>query len=92
MQMSDCIDGFRGKLAYWRESLSKANFTPFPQMSQFLKDNSIDKCSTKELCSYLKCLEEHIATYFPDVDMSKFDWVRDPFHCDACSGPACHRC
>ncbi|CAL8234578.1 unnamed protein product [Boreogadus saida] len=43
-------------------------------LSQFLKDNSIDKCSTKEMCSHLKRLEEHFTTYFPDVDVSKFDW------------------
>ena len=53
MHMSDCIDGFRGKLAYWRESISKANLAPFPQLSMFLKDNSIDKCSTKGMCSPL---------------------------------------
>lgn len=52
-------------------------------MSQFLKDNNIDKCSTKEMCSHLKLLEEHFATYFQYVDVSKFDWVRDPFHCGA---------
>ena len=61
MQMSDRIDGFRGKLAYWRASLSKANFTPFPQWSQFLQDNSIDKCSTKKMCDHLRRLEEHFA-------------------------------
>lgn len=83
MQMSDRIDGFRGKLAYWGENISKANFTPFPQMSQFSEQNSIDKCSIKEICSHLKRLEEHFATYFQDVDMSKLEWVRDPFHCNA---------
>ena len=35
------------------------------------------------MCGHLRRLEEHFATYFPDVDMTKFDWVRDPFHCDA---------
>ena len=29
-----------------------------------------------------KRLEEHLATYFPDVDVSTFDWVRDPFTVD----------
>ena len=82
MHMNDRIDGFRAKIAYWRESLGKGNFTLFPQLSQFLEDNNIDKCSTKEMCSHLELLEEHFATYFPDVDMSKFDWVRNPFHCD----------
>lgn len=48
MQMSDCIDGFRAKLTYWRESLAKGNFTHFPQLSQFQEDNSINKCSTME--------------------------------------------
>ena len=27
-------------------------------------------------------LEEHFTTYFPDVDVSTFDWVRDPFTVD----------
>jgi len=86
LQMSDRIDGFRGKLSFWRENLSKENFTPFPQLNKFLTDNNIDdQCSTKVMCDHLKCLEEHFATYFPDLDMSKFDWVRDPFHCDASS-------
>lgn len=82
MQMSDRIDGFRAKITHWRGSLAKGNFTHFPQLSQFLEDNSIDKCSTMEMCSHLERLEEHFATYFPDVDMSKFEWVRNPFHCD----------
>lgn len=65
MQMSDRIDGFRGKLAYCRESLSKANFTPFPQMSQFLKDNSIDKFSTKEMCSHPETPRKALCLLFP---------------------------
>ena len=53
MHMRDRTDGFRGKRAYWRESISKANLAPFPQLSMFLKDNRIDKCSTKGMCSPL---------------------------------------
>ena len=64
LQMSDRIDGFRGKLSFWRENLSKANFTPFPQLNKFLTD-SIDQCSTKVMCDHLKRLEEHFVTYFP---------------------------
>lgn len=59
-----------GGNSYWIESLSKANFTPFPQMSQFLKDNNIDKCSTKEMCGHLKHLEKHFTTYVQYMDMS----------------------
>ncbi|KAM3613346.1 uncharacterized protein V6R79_024529 [Siganus canaliculatus] len=35
--------------------------------------NSIE-CSTKEMCSHLKRLEEHFTTYFPDMEMSEVDW------------------
>ena len=61
LQMSDRIDGFRGKLSFWRENLSKANFTPFHQLNKFLTDNNInDQCSTKVMCDHLKRLEEHL--------------------------------
>ena len=83
MHMSDRIDGFRGKICILAKKHFKGKHRPFTQLSQFLKDNSIDKCSTKEMCSHLKRLEEHLATHFRDVDVSKFDWVRDPFPCDA---------
>lgn len=77
MQMSDRIDGFRGKLPYWRESLSKANFTPLPQMSPFLKDNRIDERFTLDVQP--QGTPRRAPRLFPDVDMSKFDWVIDHF-------------
>ncbi|KAJ3588490.1 hypothetical protein NHX12_012082 [Muraenolepis orangiensis] len=84
MQMSDRINGFRGKLAFWRENLSKGNDAPFPQLCKFLTDNSIaDQCPAQTMIDHLKCLEEHFTTYFPGLDMSKFDWVIDPFLSDA---------
>ena len=61
----DRIDGFRGKLAYWRESLSKANFTPFPQISQFLKDNSNDQLPTKDMCSHPVTPRRALCLLFP---------------------------
>lgn len=79
MQRNYPIGGFRGKRAYWRESISKAAFAPFPQMCQLIED----ECSTKEICSHLKGLEEHFHTYFTEVEMLKVDWVKDLFHCNA---------
>lgn len=85
MQMSDRVNGFRGKLAFWRDNLSKGNCAPFPQLCKFLTDNSIvDQSPTQRMTDHLKSLEEHFTTYFRGLDMSQFDWVIDPtIYCDA---------
>lgn len=37
IHMSDGIDGFRAKIANWRENLGKGQFTHFSQLSQILE-------------------------------------------------------
>ncbi|KAK7128390.1 hypothetical protein R3I94_016840 [Phoxinus phoxinus] len=34
------------------------------------------------ITSHLTSLNEHFSRYFTDIDMEKYDWVRDPFSCD----------
>ncbi|KAJ3595518.1 hypothetical protein NHX12_004821 [Muraenolepis orangiensis] len=66
------------------KELSVALADVLQQLCKFLTDNSIaDQCPAQTMIDHLKCLEEHVTTYFPGLDMSKFDWVIDPFLSDA---------
>ncbi|MBN3288297.1 ZBED5 protein, partial [Polyodon spathula] len=70
LMLSDRINGFVKKLAFWGQNLTNRNYESFPQLSAFLTEN------------HLQRLEERFGTFFIDLqDISELDWVRSPFLC-----------
>ena len=77
LSATDKINGFRSKLALWRQRVAKKNIDMFPLTAT----NTTDKSAVffYSISAHLSALEKRFETYFPHKN-EEFDWVRDPFH------------
>ncbi len=83
LEASDKIIAFRKKIDLWVCKLQRGITDMFPNLSEFLDTNcmAVD-FMLNTITSHLTSLNEHFSHYFTDIDMEKYDWVRDPFSCD----------
>ncbi|XP_029447997.1 zinc finger BED domain-containing protein 5-like [Rhinatrema bivittatum] len=81
IQLSNRITAFMEKIAFWKKNMLNLNYSSFPQLSKFLSDNEIDKCSTRVMIEHLCCLQKHFTSFFPDLDVTQLIWVQNPFLC-----------
>ncbi|RXN12879.1 zinc finger BED domain-containing 5-like protein [Labeo rohita] len=83
LEASDKINAFRRKIDLWVHKLQRGITDMFPNLSEFLDTNGMGvDFMLNTITSHLISLNEHFSHYFPDTDMEKYDWVRDPFSCD----------
>ena len=77
LSATDKINGFRSKLALWRQRVAKKNIDMFPLTAT----NTTDKSAVffYSISAHLSALKKRFETYFPHKN-EEFDWVRDPFH------------
>ncbi len=83
LEASDKIIAFRKKIDLWVCKLQRGITDMFQNLSEFLDTNcmAVD-FMLNTITSHLTSLNEHFSRYFTDIDMEKYDWVRDPFSCD----------
>ncbi|RXM31953.1 Zinc finger BED domain-containing protein 5 [Acipenser ruthenus] len=82
LMLSDCINGFVKKIAFWGQKLTNRNYESFPQLSAFLTENTGIEPPTQVMTAHLQRLEERFGTFFTDLqDISGLDWVCSPFLC-----------
>uniref|UniRef100_A0A672QSJ4 BED-type domain-containing protein n=1 Tax=Sinocyclocheilus grahami TaxID=75366 RepID=A0A672QSJ4_SINGR len=83
LEASDKINAFRRNIDLWVHKLQRAITDMFPNLSEFLDTNCMGvDFMLNTITSHLTSLNEHFSHYFTDIDMEKYDWVRDPFSCE----------
>ncbi|MGH0127157.1 UNVERIFIED_CONTAM: hypothetical protein FKN15_055997 [Acipenser sinensis] len=97
-QLSDRITAFMKKITFWKTRLLQSNYEsfphrckflsdndnvqPFPHLCKFLADNDNVQPPTQVIAEHLSRLNGQFASFFPDLDMSKYDWLQNPFQCN----------
>ena len=54
------------------------------EMFQLTKDCRLGKDFVNLILQTLSLLSKNVEKYFPSLDVSSLDWVRDPFTINAC--------
>lgn len=81
-QLSDRITAFMKKITFWKTRLLQSNYESFPHLCKFLADNENVQPPTQVIAEHLSRLNGQFASFFPDLDMSKYDWLQNPFQCN----------
>ncbi|KAL4135376.1 hypothetical protein QTP88_006990 [Uroleucon formosanum] len=65
----------KDKLKIWKKRVQKNQFEMFPSLSVTQESSEV----MKFVVEHLTALEESLDKYFPDLDISEYDWINDPF-------------
>jgi len=65
----------KDKLKIWKKRVQKNQFEMFPSLPVTQESSKV----MKFVVEYLTALEECLDKYFPDLDISEYDWINDPF-------------
>nr|XP_042897067.1 protein FAM200A-like [Parasteatoda tepidariorum]XP_042902277.1 protein FAM200A-like [Parasteatoda tepidariorum]XP_042906149.1 protein FAM200A-like [Parasteatoda tepidariorum]XP_042906152.1 protein FAM200A-like [Parasteatoda tepidariorum] len=74
----DKVTAFMRKLELWIISLKNNNFDMFPTFKITCLADEIEE-SKVLINKHLTSLREQFSFYFKDLDMSKYEWIRNPF-------------
>ena len=78
---TDKVSAFKEKLTLWETRIRKENKV---EMFQLTKDCRLSKDFVNLILQTLLLLSKNIEKYFPLLDVSSLDWVRDLFTINAC--------
>ena len=78
----DKLYGFSLKLKLWLTNVAQDVFEMFPLTAAKTKNLDILK---KSICGDLEMFQQRFESYFPDLEIFKYDWVRNPFNQSALS-------
>ena len=78
---TDKVSAFKEKLTLWETRIRKENKV---EMFQLTKDCRLGKDFVNLILQTLSLLGKNVEKYFPSLDVSSLDWVRDPFTINAC--------
>lgn len=73
---TDKISSFQQKLSMW---IAKIEKNAVWDMFDLLKDRTVDLTCSELILKSLRQLDNNINKYFPSLDVSSMDWVRNPF-------------
>ena len=77
---TDKHGAFQLKLNLWRKKAEKEVLEMFPLAETAVAEID-DLPVLKELiCNHLHIFQQRLSHYFPDLDVSPYDWVRNPFN------------
>ena len=79
--LSNKIRAFERKAQFWQDNLINGRFDAFSNLNSFINDNEDIEPPTQIIQNHLGCLQEHLASYFPAEDWSKYCWIQMPFQC-----------
>ena len=84
---TDKLGAFQFKLNLWRTKAEKGVLEIFPLTEAAVAE--IDDLSVlkESICNHLHILRQRLSHYFPDLDVSRYDWVRNPFNQSAIEAP-----
>lgn len=81
------VSAFVKKLKLWSRRVAKGMVAQFPLLDAFLdEDSEIDQellnAAKVEIGAHLDALSEMLEQYFPDLDVSGFQWLQNPWQCE----------
>ncbi|KAK4874944.1 hypothetical protein RN001_014304 [Aquatica leii] len=77
---NDKISSFKKKLVLFCSQAQDKDFSAFPTLASFLKENDISLKPevTDDITSHMEALQTSFDNYFHQ-DFSKYEWIRNPF-------------
>ena len=75
---SDKLTAFIRKLDLWKCNLESNNFQMFLNLEANVQ-NSETETDSELYINHMSALQTQFALYFKDLDVSKYEWVRNPF-------------
>lgn len=78
--LHDKLEAFRTKLTWWVKKIEQSDYKAFPTLDGLLQYGNypVQSC-TDIIVQHLHRLAERFSSYFPAVNVEKYDWVRNPF-------------
>lgn len=78
--LHDRLEAFRTKIIWWVKKVEQSDFNAFPTLDELRQFGNypIESCKLI-IAQHLHRLAERFASYFPDVSVAKYDWVRNPY-------------
>lgn len=74
LNSTDKLVGFQKQITLWKNKAQEGYLEKFESVPK-----DFNKTIHKIVIDHLTTLEERIIHYFPNLDIKKFDWVRNPF-------------
>ncbi|XP_026467745.1 zinc finger BED domain-containing protein 5-like [Ctenocephalides felis] len=78
----DKITAFMKKIDLWIASMKSNNFDMFPSFKTTCVTDDEIEASKDLIINHMTSLRNQFAHYFKDLDMSKYEWIRNPFVID----------
>ena len=73
---TDKLHAFREKLTLWQTQMEEGKVTMFPLFS---KEENANPGLLQAIKNHLQSLQTACASYFPDLDTTHYDCIRNPF-------------
>ena len=77
---TDKLGVFHLKLSLWRKKAEKGVLEMFPLAEAAVGEIDNLPVLIESICNHLHILQQRLSNYFPDLDLSHYDWVRNPFN------------
>ena len=77
----DKLGAFQLKLKLWRQKAEKRVLEMFPLTKAAVAEtDDLLPVLKKSITNHLHIFQQRLSHYFPDLDISHYDWVRNPFN------------
>ena len=77
---TDKLGAFQLKLNLWRKKAEKGVLEMFPLTEAAIAEIDDLAVLKESICNHLHILQQRLSHYFPDLDVSHYDWVKNPFN------------
>ena len=80
LTVTDKLGAFQRKLKLWRQQVEEGFLEMFPLTKAAVAENDDLPVLKKSITNHLLILPQRLSHYFPDLDISRYNWVRNPFN------------
>ena len=77
---TDKLGAFQLKLKLWRQKAKEGFLKMFPLTKAAVAETDDLPVLKKSITNHLHILQQRLSHYFPDLDISHYDWVRNSFN------------
>ena len=77
---TDKLGAFQLKLNFMRKKAEKGVLEMFPLTEAVVAEIDDLPILKESMCNHMHILQQRLSRCFPDLDISHYDWVRNPFN------------
>ena len=77
---TDKLGAFQPKLNLWHRKAEKGLLEMFPLTEAAVAETNDLPVLNESICNHLHILQQRLSHYFPDLDVSHYDWARNLFN------------